>query len=119
MFWWCYFLQDEEKAKLIHSRLLELCRGVANEHVLYKYNIADPSIASLTSKPAKLVCQLYENYGAREPGTAHHPPGTGFVKKILSRQNNKLSEFARIEVDYSSWNLIYWQAVKKSKLPFL
>ena len=68
--------QDEEKAKLTHSRLLELCRGVATEHVLHKYNIVDPSIASLTSKPAKLVCQLYEKYGAREPGTAHLPPGT-------------------------------------------
>ena len=68
--------QDEEKAKLTHSRLLELCRGVATEHVLHKYNIVDPSIASLTSKPAKLVCQLYEKYGAREPGTVHLPPGT-------------------------------------------
>ena len=68
--------QDEEKAKLTHSRLLELCRGVATEHVLHKYNIVDPSIASLTSKPAKLVCRLYEKYGAREPGTAHLPPGT-------------------------------------------
>ena len=68
--------QDEEKAKLTHSRLLELCRGAATEHVLHKYNIVDPSIASLTSKPAKLVCQLYEKYGAREPGTAHLPPGT-------------------------------------------
>lgn len=68
--------KDEEKAKLTHSRLLELCRGVATEHVLHKYNIVDPSIAPLTSKPAKLVCQLYEKYGAREPGTAHQPPGT-------------------------------------------
>ena len=50
---------------------------MATEHVLHKYNITDPSIVSLTSKPAKLICQLYETFGAREPGTAHHPPGTG------------------------------------------
>ena len=49
---------------------------MATEHVLHKYNITDPSIVSLTSKPAKLICQLYETFGAREPGTAHHPPGT-------------------------------------------
>ena len=50
---------------------------MATEHVLHKYNTTDPSIVSLTSKPAKLICQLYETFGAREPGTAHHPPGTG------------------------------------------
>ena len=33
-------------------------------------------MVSLASKPAKLICQLYEDYGAREPGTAHHPPGS-------------------------------------------
>ena len=49
---------------------------MATEHVLHKYNITDPLIVSLTSKPAKLICQLYETFGAREPGTAHHPPGT-------------------------------------------
>ena len=39
-------------------------------------------------------------------------------------QNKRISleikcRIARIEVDYSSWNLIYWQAVRKSNLPFL
>ena len=84
--------QDEEKAKLTHSRLLELCRGVATEHVLHKYNIVDPSIAPLTSKPAKLVCQLYEKYGAREPGTAHQPPGTS-ANSAKYRQRSSLNKF--------------------------
>ena len=48
--------------------------------MLQKFNISDASIASLTSKPAKLICHLYEHYGAREPGTAHQPPGTGTDK---------------------------------------
>ena len=66
---------------------------MATEHVLQKYNIADPTIASLTSKPAKLVCQLYENYGAREPGTVHQPPGTG-----TSKDNENGKAFCRLKV---------------------
>ena len=89
-----YFLQDEEKAKLTHSRLLELCRGVATEHVLHKYNITDPSIVSLTSKPAKLICQLYETFGAREPGTAHHPPGTGTSPTVGIRASFRIPIFS-------------------------
>ena len=67
------FFQEEEKANMTHSRLSELCRTVATEHVLHKYNIKTPSLVS--SKPAKLICQLYENYGARDPAKIHQPPG--------------------------------------------
>lgn len=88
--------KDEEKAKLTHSRLLELCRGVATEHVLHKYNIVDPSIASLTSKPAKLVCQLYEKYGAREPGTAHLPPDIHKTAEEVASVNNTKIEKIRL-----------------------
>ena len=46
------------------------------------------------------------------------------LKKASTEQNKSRSleiecRTIRIEVDYSSWNLIYWQAVKKSNLPFL
>lgn len=68
-------LQDDDKANFTHSRLLQLCRSVSTEHILHKFDVTDPTVVSLTSKPAKLICQLYENYGAREPGSAHQPPG--------------------------------------------
>lgn len=71
----CLLRQDDEKANFTHSRLLQLCRSVSTEHILQKYNVTDPAVVSLTSKPAKLICQLYEIYGAREPGSAHQPPG--------------------------------------------
>ncbi|XP_078352521.1 kinetochore-associated protein 1-like isoform X2 [Oculina patagonica] len=90
--------KDEEKAKLTYSRLLELCRGVATEHVLQKYNIADPAIASLTSKPAKLVCQLYEDYGAREPGTAHQPPDIHKATEEIANVNNTKIEKIRLHL---------------------
>ncbi|KAJ7374444.1 Kinetochore-associated protein 1 [Desmophyllum pertusum] len=90
--------KDEEKAKLTYNRLLELCRGVATEHVLQKYNISDPSIASLTIKPAKLVCQLYDNYGAREPGTAHQPPDIHKATEQIANVNNTKIEKIRLHL---------------------
>lgn len=90
--------KDEEKAKLTYSRLLELCRGVATEHVLQKYNISDASITSLTSKPAKLICQLYETYGAREPGTAHQPPDIHKATEEIASVNNTKIEKIRLHL---------------------
>ncbi|XP_068682913.1 kinetochore-associated protein 1-like isoform X1 [Montipora foliosa] len=90
--------QDEEKAKYTHSRLLELTRGVATEHILYKYNITDSAIVSLTSKPAKLICQLYENYGAREPGSAYHPPDISKATCEIANVNNTIIEKIRLHL---------------------
>ena len=88
--------------------------------MLHKYNITDPSIVSLTSKPAKLICQLYETLGAREPGTAHHPPGTGTSPTVGIRASFCISFFhwndsslshtrlitKRFNQRISGWNLL-------------
>lgn len=75
---------------------------MATEHVLHKYNIVDPSIASLTSKPAKLVCQLYEKYGAREPGTAHLPPGTSTNSAKDQRRSSRYLFTAALKISFAS-----------------
>ncbi|XP_074632538.1 kinetochore-associated protein 1-like [Acropora palmata] len=88
--------KDDDKANFTHSRLLQLCRSVSTEHILHKFDVTDPTVVSLTSKPAKLICQLYENYGAREPGSAHQPPDISKASDEIAKVNNTIIEKIRL-----------------------
>lgn len=77
-------LQDAGKANKMYDRLKELTRGMATEHELHKYNIAEPSLIALVNQPAKLICQLYENYGARDVAARSQPPGRYQVNYVSS-----------------------------------
>ncbi|KAK3734831.1 hypothetical protein QZH41_011747, partial [Actinostola sp. cb2023] len=88
--------EDASKANKMYDRLKELSRGVATEHVLHKYNIDEPSLVALVTQPAKLICQLYENYGARDIAARSQPPDINKASDQIAAINN--SSIAKIRL---------------------
>ncbi|XP_071799216.1 kinetochore-associated protein 1-like [Asterias amurensis] len=52
---------EKQKAELTHQKLSHVCRCLATEQVLHKYQLEDPELLKLVDQPAKLTFKLYEH----------------------------------------------------------
>ncbi|XP_048586472.1 kinetochore-associated protein 1 isoform X2 [Nematostella vectensis] len=80
--------ENSEKANLTYTRVLKLSRGVATQHVLHKYSIAEPALVAIVTQPAKLICQLYETRGARNKEELNQPPDIHKASDEIASINN-------------------------------
>ena len=46
---------------MTHQKLSHVCRCLATEQVLHKYQLEDPELLKLVDQPAKLTFKLYEH----------------------------------------------------------
>ena len=74
---------------------------------------------TLSRRNSKISLSLFPRYIAK----CHQIYNLVGLKDSIEQNKSSSLEIkcriGRIEVDYSSWNLIHWKAVKKSNLPFL